>query len=377
MKVAGIICEYNPFHKGHEYHIKKTREEGHSHIVCVMSGDTVQRGELAIYSKHERAKMAIKGGADLVLELPVPYCCGTAADFARGGMEIIKGLGVVDTLSFGAETDNTNELINAVDALENADSEVIKKSLAEGLTYPQALTLAVGGETSRILSGANNTLAIEYIKNLKGTEIAPFAVKRTTPHDGEEASGSHASASLIRQFVLSGIKPSNLLPFELPENPADLSRVENAMLYKLSSMSQEDFEAVPYSGDGIAQRLYAASRRAKSLEEIYNSVKTKNVTLARVRRAVMLSVLGVKAEDMAAPVPYIRVLACNEQGAHLLSIAKKYAKLSYSASLADLSRISLRARRIAELDELASRLRAMASGVEEKSEFSRRFELSR
>ncbi len=375
MKVAGIICEYNPFHKGHEYHIKKTREAGYDYIVCVMSGDIVQRGEVALYSKHDRAGLAIMGGADLVLELPAPYCCGTAADFARAGVAVLKGLGVVDGLSFGAETDSAEELIAAVDTLENADDSLIKKALSDGLTYPQALTYAVGGETSRILSGANNTLAIEYIKQLKGSEIVPFAVKRTTPHDGAKSEGGYASASLIRQFIRQGVKPSNLLPFDLPAKHARSENYEATILFRLASMTQEDFAKAPYMGDGVAQRLYTASRRAESLEEIYEAVKTKNVTHARVRRAVLLAALGVKAEEMNILPPYARILAANERGARVLSVAKKYATSPYSASLADLSRLSDFAKRLSELDELCSRLQSMAIGERGISEFSRKFEM--
>ena len=370
MKIAGIIAEYNPFHLGHKYHIEKTREAGATHIAVVMSGSVVQRGDIAIADTYSRAEAAINGGADLVLELPPQYALGAARDFARAGVGIFRKLGCVGMLSFGAENEDVAALESALCEIEAHELE-IKAAMSQGRTYPQAAAEVCGEDAAKIILGQNNTLALEYLRALRGSGIEPIAMRRTVPHDGEETQGRFASASHIRKMLKDGKDAAEFLGYGL--NRGELSFIENgerAVLYRLSAMSQGDFERAPYCGE-LAGRLYRASRRAESLEDIYSEVKPRNVTLARVRRVVMLAALGVTTSDTFAP-PFARVLALNARGAEILKICRKTADIPILDSLADLAKISPEAKRQAEIIELASRLqsicRADGKGV---SEFKR------
>ncbi|MBQ8624047.1 MAG: nucleotidyltransferase family protein [Oscillospiraceae bacterium] len=376
MKIAGIIAEYNPFHNGHKYQIEKTREAGATHIVAVMSGSCVQRGEIALCDKHTRAGAAIKGGADLVLELPVPFCLGTAPDFAKAGAEIFKRLGCIDMLSFGSESGDVNELIALANQIESLCESDIKSKMAQGLTYPAAISSLLGKSASKLLNGANNTLAIEYLRAIKNTQIAPFTIKRTTPHDSDELSESFASASYIREVIRGGGDASSFTPLALTKHDVtDTKNIESAVLYRLAMMTKNDFANVPYT-DELETRLFEASRTAGTLNELYEKVKTKNITHARVRRAVMLAALGVTKEDMALN-PYARILAMNTRGTEILSKCKQTSQIAVSASLAALSQTSADAKRLAQLDELSSRLLHLALNEKGEyiSEFSRKFEI--
>lgn len=378
MKIAGIIAEYNPFHNGHAYQIAKTREAGATHIVAVMSGSCVQRGEIALCDKHLRAENAVKGGADLVIELPVPFSLGTAPDFAKAGVGIFNSLGCVDMISFGSECGDVSELCDTLAAIDSLDEAAIKSKMSLGLTYPAAVASLLGDEKANLLNGANNTLAIEYLRALKGTGITPFTIGRTAPHDSSDTTAQYASASHIREIIRKGESAGRFVPNDIPKSAVtDMKNIESVILYRLAMMTKDDFADVPYA-DGLESRLFEASRTSSSLNEIYDKVKTKNITHARVRRAVMLSALGVKKEDMLS-VPYSRVLAMNERGAEILSRCKTTASIAVSASLASLSQISEKAARFAQLDELSSRLLHLALNEKSEyvSEFSKKFEMIR
>ena len=359
MKIAGIIAEYNPFHSGHEYHIKKTREAGATHIVAVMSGSFVQRGDVAIMSAQERAAAAIEGGADLVLELSPEYSLGAARDFAKAGVDVISRLGCVETLSFGAETDDISALSAALSKIKSAELD-IKALMSKGRTYPQAAGEVCGEDIAKIILGPNNTLALEYLRAIGDKKLKPLAIKRTAPHDGGPTEDGFASASHIREILKAGGSAEKYLKKEVDRSRLSfIEGGERAILWRLSTMSEEDFARVPYCGE-LAGRLFSATRRAGSLGEIYEKAKSRNFTLSRVRRAVMLAALGVKKEDVGRPA-FARVLALNERGAQILKICRKTATIPLSSSLAELSRLSPEAKRQAELTELGSRLQSLCA----------------
>ena len=165
MKVSGIICEYNPFHNGHLYHIRRTRENGATHIVAVMSGNFVQRGDTAVMDKLERARLAVRSGADLVIELPVQYSLASAENFASGAVHLLDALGAVDELSFGSECGDTEKLRRAMETVDLAAvtrADEIRSIMEKGYTYPRALNSVVNGydpEAAAIIAEPNNTLA--------------------------------------------------------------------------------------------------------------------------------------------------------------------------------------------------------------------------
>ena len=372
MRIAGIIAEYNPFHLGHRYHIEKTREAGATHVAVVMSGSVVQRGDIACMDAHERAKAAINGGADLVLELPPQYALSAARDFARAGTEIFRQLGQVKLLSFGAETVDVSKLGAALTAIENSELK-IKAYMSAGRTYPQAAAEVCGGEVAKVISEPNNTLALEYLRALRGSGIEPFAVARTVPHDSETTSGCYASASQIRKILRDGDSAEEFLGY-VPDAQglSFIANGEKAILYRLAMMDKADFERVPYC-DELAGRLYQATRRADSLAEVFDAVKSRNFTHARVRRAAMLAALGITKEDMDI-MPFVRVLALNQRGMEILRAARETSQIALGDSLKELSEVSPEAKRQAEIIETASRLRCLcqSDGGAGVSEYQRR-----
>lgn len=363
MSVAAIIAEYNPFHSGHAYQIKKTRELGYDNIIAVMSSDTVQRGDIAICDPGFRAREAVKNGVDLVIELPTPYSCSSAHDFASAGVHIVKSLGVANALSFGSETGDAGLLCRCADMAGSLEPAKIKELCSSGLTYPQAVSRLMG-DLGSILAGANDTLAIEYILALKGTGIKPVAIKRTAAHDSPEACGGYLSASAIRQ-MLAGDARDKAVQFlsDLPDED-DISliqRVEKAILFKLISSSEAEIRSAPYTSDGVAERIMRYAHRSCSLSELYDKVKSRNITHARVRRAVLMCALGVKADMLRADPPYARVLAASAEGIKLLRECKRRSVIPISSSLARLSRISEQAAICAQITEKAAWLRRAAS----------------
>ncbi len=340
MKTAGIICEYNPFHKGHAHHIEMTRRAGADCIICVMSGSAVQRGDVAVQDAHERARAATLGGADLVLELGPRQSLSPARDFAAAGVSVLKRLGVVDMISFGAENADIAALEGALERIEASELEIKKRM--KGGSFPQAAAEVTG---DGILSGPNNILAMEYLRAIRGSGIEPLAIPRTVPHDGETEADGYASASLIRKRMN-----------EAGEG-ADIKNAERAILYALSGMSAEEFNEVPYCSE-LGARLYKYSRRAKSLEELCFSAKSRNFTLSRVRRAVLSAAIGIKSSDSLWP-EFARVLALNSKGAAALKLSRERGGIAALGSLSRLAEISPEAKRQAELIERASALRSL------------------
>ena len=274
MKISGIICEYNPFHNGHLYHIEETRRNGATHIVALMSGNFVQRGDVAVLNKFERAKTAVRCGADLVIELPVAYCLSSAETYARGAMYILKGLGCVDELSFGSECGDLSLLTGAVKAsYACAKRPELEDLMKLGNSYPKALQILIrqtyGDEIGQLFSYPNNTLAIEYLKAMVAVKlkIQPFTIRRNEMHDGMTATGKIASASLIRQLMENHSDDFDDL---VPEDSSDtisacaatgmiarFEHLERVLLYKLRTTTAEEIAALPEVGLVAADKFEA------------------------------------------------------------------------------------------------------------------------
>ena len=340
-KSAAIIAEYNPFHNGHRLHIARTRElTGAETITVIMSGNFVQRGECAICDKFTRTRMALKGGADLVLELPLPFACAGAEKFAQGGVETAEALGCVDYLSFGIEFGNIKDLSAAADAVsDEAIRPVLGNLLSEGMPFASARTEAVrriyGDSVAELICMPNNTLAVEYIRALKksGSGIMPVGITREgAGHDSPDLSGEIASATAIRRLISEGkrnkagryIPGDSLSEWEtlLSEGraPAAISRCERAILSRLRSLTTEQLARLPDVSEGLENRIFQCARSACSLEELYDSVKSKRYSHARIRRIILSAFLGIRREHSEKP-HYIRVLGMNERGRQLLSKA--------------------------------------------------------
>lgn len=385
MFVAGVIAEYNPFHNGHKYHLEQTAAQGADHIVAVMSGDVVQRGDVAIYSKYERAQIALKYGADLVLELSAPYSCAPAQVFAENAVRLLAGLGegVVNAISFGCACDNEKLLEMAQEECEKLeDSDDFKQLLAQGLSYPAAMQRAVEkncAEIKDILSDANNVLAIEYIKAAK--RLAPWikllCVQRSgTFHDDMEINGDLASAMLIRKMIRYRKDLSKLVP-ELPSaEPAFLDSMDKSLIFRLMTADEDLVHELPFMSESLENRFFKAVEKCpKSVQEFEDLIKSRDITMARIRRLVMHLALGICDADMHVPVPYARVLALNERGREILAISKKRT-LEYDTSLSRLES-NIDCRRVAMLECNAVRLRELCAGDEFKNEYTRKIVLTK
>ncbi len=334
MRVAGIICEFNPLHKGHAWMMEEVRRQGADAIVCAMSGNFVQRGEAAVADKLARAEMAVRCGADLVLELPTPWSANTAEKFALGGVTVLHKTGVVTDLAFGSECGDAAALQKLAAALDSEEyEEKLRALLTSGESFAVCRQKAVAnlvGEEAALLDHPNNNLGVEYCRAMRGVGAAMNVItvpRMGAAHDGAPAQGV-ASASHIRQLLLRG-ETEAALAFMPPEAagvlrremtagraPASLQNCERAVLYQLRAMAEEDFAPYDTSGEGLYHRLYAAVRSETSVEAVLDAAKTKRYSHARLRRMVLAAWLNVK--DVPDDVPYLRILAANDTGRRLL-----------------------------------------------------------
>ena len=330
MHTTGIICEYNPLHLGHQKQIEHLRRLGHS-VVCVMSGNFVQRGHPAIIDKMARAGAAVDCGADLVLELPVTAALSSAEGFAAGGVAILARL--CDSLCFGAETADADALMSTAKALLAPEfSPALRAQLEKGLSFPAARQAALEsmGLDAGLLESPNNILAVEYCKAIlaQNAEMEILPILRRGDYHDTLADSQDPSATAVRQLMVAGADFAPYLPPKAQPMVAKaaLHRLEwgeKAMLHRLRTMTDDDFEALPYGSEGLWRKLMHACRSKSSLEEIIAATKSKRYTRTRIDRMVMCAFLGLTAEDLASPVPYCRVLAFNDRGRAILSSAKE------------------------------------------------------
>lgn len=330
MKITGIICEYNPFHLGHAKQMgiisQKDRDTG---IVCLMSGNYVQRGMPAVFDKSYRAKAAIRSGADLVLELPVTASLSSAEGFAAEGVRILGGF--CDTLSFGAE--NPDGLLETAKALLRPEfSEMLKEQLSLGLSFPAARQKALEemGLDGAILQTPNNILAVEYCKAIlsQNSKMEPEPILRQGDYHDTFADAENPSATAVRNLIENQETYKKFLPETAWECFANapvhtLNRGEQAILYRLRTMTDAEFEALPYGSEGLWRKLMKNARSYSTLEEILTATKSKRYTRTRLDRMVMCAFLGVNARDLQTPAPYVRVLALNDRGREILLKARK------------------------------------------------------
>ena len=338
MSVIGIVGEYNPFHYGHKHHIAETKRllGEDCPVVCAMSGDFIQRGEAAVYSKFARAEAAVRSGVDLVLELPPAWALSSAEGFARGAVGLLGSIGVVTHLSFGSECGEVEPLETLaeilLDPLIGAD---IRRELEaqEGIPFAEARQRAVAkraGELSGQLETPNNILAVEYIKAVyeQGLSIKPVTVQRFgSGHDKISESG-HKSAAEIRRALANGADISASVPGsayeiyrredKLGRGPVLMENLESAMISRLRMLPNSAFAALPDAGEGLNNRLARAAREESGLDAVIAAAKSKRYALSRIRRMVMCAVLGISADMSRETPPYARVLAANARGCALL-----------------------------------------------------------
>lgn len=299
----GIICELNPLHKGHKHLFDYCKKNGDG-LILAMSGNFTQRGDFAVYDKYERAKTAVENGADLVIEIPTVCALQSAQGYAKAGVKILEATGICDTLAFGAENADIGELKRVAKEITDRDGE-ITEALKSGLSYPAARQKVIA---SPLLATPNNILAIEY---LTYTKLNAVAIKRIGK--GHDTDDTDYSASEIRRHLNKN-------------EICCLENCERAMLYKLRTMSAEDFAKIEDVSEGLENRIVSCVRDAKSINELYDMIKTKRYTHSRIRRIIMRAYLAI-TKDMGKEVAYLHILAFNETGRKMLAEMKEKAEL--------------------------------------------------
>lgn len=395
MKTSGVICEYNPLHNGHLHHLKTVRENGADAVVAVMSGNFMQRGDVAIMEKLVRANLALKAGADLVIELPVIWSLSPADQFAAGGVTILDALQVVDEISFGCECNDIELLKTAAEVCRTCQTEyadTLRLFTRKGNSYPAVLqelvTQLAGPEVASVLSHPNNTLAVAYLNSLAdiNSRIKPFAVQRKgAAHDSlaavsepainvqstyvHEDTSLFASASYIRRCLDEGTDCHRMVPsaswkeITLAKKKgtfASLRNLESIILYKLRTMEPEEIANIAEVGaQGLANRIYNA-RAATSLDDLMERLRTKRYPASRLRRILLHMLIGITKEDIYSLPPYGRILAFNNIGKKVLANSKGIRKLPFANSPSKLSNYSSAARRCAFLESRATDIYQLA-----------------
>lgn len=349
MKVAAIISEYNPFHLGHEYQIKKLRQMlgEDTAVIAIMSGNFTQRGEIAIADKTIRAKAAVECGANLVLELPFPFSMSSAEFFAKSGVKIAKEIGVVDYLVFGSESGDIGELSDIAAVMSSEEYELTLESLRDDpeykdCGYPELCQLALskvfGKEIPREALSPNNILAIEYIKAISrfGNTITPVTVRREGAGylDIINPMAEYQSASAIREELTSkNLSALNYVPekakqiyreaVEDGKMPSEISRLDISVIssFRLNSpVAQTDIHDAT---GGLYNRLCDFSAEATSISSLTALAETKKYTKARIRRAIFNTYFGVTSSDVRVLPAYTQVLAMDNIGRSVLKRIKK------------------------------------------------------
>ena len=330
MKITGIICEYNPLHLGHKKQIDMIRAaDPDGIIVCLMSGNYVQRGKPSIVDKSLRAKAAVMSGADLVLELPITAALSSAEGFAAEGVRILNHF--CTHLCFGAETADADTLMQTATALlSDVFSDKLREQLDKGLSFPAARARALEEMGIPAVTKPNDILAVEYCKAIlsQGPSLIPVPIQRGGDYHEETADEENPSATAVRKLMME----SGMWLDYVPEAVRDLFQNaklhaldagERAILTRLRTMTDAEFEAIPFGSEGLWRKLMHNARRFACLEDVITATKSKRYTRTRLDRMVMCAYLGISPEMMRAPAPYVRVLAFNDAGRKLLRQKKE------------------------------------------------------
>ena len=350
MKVTAVICEYNPFHNGHALHLQAARTGTDADVVvCLMSGNFVQRGAPAVFDKWARAKAALRCGADAVLELPSLYAAAGAEYFATGAIATLNACGCVDYLSFGCETDSPDRLERLAAEREKDEAavwEAVRRKMKEGVSYPKAL-----GEKMT----SNDILALEYLRALIscGSAIRPFPVKRfgAASHNDAALSDAVTSAASLRACLReedADAMPRTALPAEAYEifraeiragrGPVLPGAFEPFLLGRLRTMTPAEIGRLPFVSEGLEYKLKKEAQEKTSLQEVTRACISRRYTESRINRILTSLMTGITAEELEAAKrtpPYIKVLGFNQTGAKFLKKLKDSAEVPFFTRTAE------------------------------------------
>ncbi len=348
MTVTSVICEYNPFHLGHAYQLGEMKKRGA--VIALMSGSFTQRGTPALLMKYERAQAAVLCGADLVLELPFPYCAARADIFGAAGVRILSALGCADEICFGSETGELDTLLRADARL---CSEEFRAALAERLAQSRALSQRTAiSETYRALygredalDGSNDILALSYLAALREQKspLKPVAIRRIGERYDGSGEGFASATSIRRMLAQRDAAWERAVPAEtarLLKNAQEAGTLaDEERLYSLFAMlmrtGREDvLAACPDVPSELASRMVRAARTANGTQELLRLSVSRQFSASRVRRAMLYAVVGVTEKDFGK-VPFTTVLAANDTGRRLLSAIRKSADVAVITKPAD------------------------------------------
>lgn len=371
MKVSGIIAEYNPFHRGHQYHMEATRKAtGADYLIVVMSGNFTQRGDAAIMDKFSRAQAALEQGADLVLELPACFATASARHFACGGVSLLEKLGVVDSLSFGSEDGLLDSILACAEVLKeepNSYRTLLQSCLGQGFSYPRARAMALTSLFPHLseaaFSSPNNILGLEYCLALRtfNSKIRPVTIQRihNNYHDSLLSDKGCSSATAIRGQIL-GRQPEaeqSTLKNQLPDctyrqleteygktMPVSMDDFSSLLHYKLLTTSREQLQRYADVSSDLADRIYNHRLSFTSFEAFCDLLKTKQLTRSRISRCLVHILLDIEEAHMreykeAAYSLYGRILGFRRESAPLLHAIKANAAIPLISKLADAGRL--------------------------------------
>ena len=328
MKIIGVIAEYNPFHLGHLYQIKKIKERyPDALIVAIISTHFTQRGEISLLNKWDKTKICLECGIDLVVELPTFYAIQSADAFAYGALKILTNLHI-DTLVFGTESDNVEALITLANfqVKDKRYDKLVKKYLTEGINYPTATSKALYELTGAKIDKPNDLLALSYIKEIISNNypITPISIKRTNDYHGKIIDNEIISANLIRELLKDKQDITRYVPditLKYLNTDIDINNAYNYLKYNIIN-NKDKLDEYLMIDEGIENRIIKEIINANTWNELIMHIKTKRYTYNRISRLLMAILLNIKKTDNTKDV-YIRILGFNQRGRTYLNKIKK------------------------------------------------------
>lgn len=384
MQFCGIICEFNPFHNGHKYLIEQAKKISNETIVCLMSGDFVQRGEPAIEEKYKRAKTAIQNGADIVLELPTIFACSNAENFAFGAVKILTAMNA-SHIAFGIENTSLDTLKQIAEIKFNNSisfQSSFKNEVENGVNFNTALKRAIAKEIGDdnildILSKPNNILAIEYLTAIKklGSKIEAIAIERVdNGYNSITEKDKFLSASGIREKMLNNEDVSKFIPSVINQNEVfgqdSKNRFDTLAMHTLRTLSEKVLEKFYDYNEGIEYRIKNFANQTSNLNELTKLVSTPRYREARVKKLLVYPLLGItkdKAELAKQIKPFAKVLAISKSQKEILSNTPK-SKINLLVTNKDYDNLSSNQKKIIEIDLSASNIYNLAIGKQNNND---------
>ena len=329
----GIICEYNPFHNGHIYHLNKVKElKEDDTIILILSGNYTQRGDISIIEKYDKTSIALKYGADLVIELPYEFATESSDFFAKGALQLLNEL-KCEKLVFGSESNNIENIINLANIQLNNSKydELVKNYLDNGINYPTAMSNALSKISSITIKEPNDLLALSYVKEIimNKYKIIPITIKRTNNYNEKNLTGNISSATSIREAIKKGNDYSKAIP---PESYNSIIKYnENQYFNILKYKIIEDNNLSIYQGvdEGLENKIKKEILNCSNLEELIKKIKSKRYTYNKIKRMLTHIICSYTKEESknSKNIKYIRVLGFSQKGKKYLNIIKKESSL--------------------------------------------------